>query len=350
MKSPSAAAPHFLDTLPFDLSRPAAQDLLGILAAIYWKSARAVALLQKAGISPGAVNFDQPMSLALVEILTTARSRDRLRSLIDQVLADPDAEAWHERIRELLAEVPAVEVRAPVARVDEHEPRAGGRERQLEARPTLLDVAFLAKGLRVAPAVARIWVQYASGSAAVGTAFRIGQDLLLTNHHVLFDRTGPATSVAIWFKYETDLDGHLLAHDVHGGEVESIAGDAEDDWAVVRASRPLDDAYPILGLGGTRPLCVDDRVYIIQHPRGGPKQIGLHHNDVRYLDEKIVQYRTDTEGGSSGSPVFNERWEVVALHHSWERARGGGTPPQLVNEGIRIERVVRGLSLKGITR
>jgi V8-like Glu-specific endopeptidase len=29
-----------------------------------------------------------------------------------------------------------------------------------------------------------------------------------------------------------------------------------------------------------------------------------------------VQYTTDTLPGSSGSPVFNDNWEVVALHHA----------------------------------
>ena len=35
--------------------------------------------------------------------------------------------------------------------------------------------------------------------------------------------------------------------------------------------------------------------------------------------DDLVQYSTDTEPGSSGSPVFNQDWEIVGLHH-----RGGG--------------------------
>ena len=30
----------------------------------------------------------------------------------------------------------------------------------------------------------------------------------------------------------------------------------------------------------------------------------------------FLYYRTDTEPGSSGSPCFNDPWELVALHHS----------------------------------
>jgi V8-like Glu-specific endopeptidase len=38
-------------------------------------------------------------------------------------------------------------------------------------------------------------------------------------------------------------------------------------------------------------------------------------NEVKYVDDKVIQYLTDTLPGSSGSPVFNERFEIVGLHH-----------------------------------
>lgn len=37
-----------------------------------------------------------------------------------------------------------------------------------------------------------------------------------------------------------------------------------------------------------------------------------------YMQEvpKVARYRADTEGGSSGSPVLNNEWNLVALHHA----------------------------------
>jgi V8-like Glu-specific endopeptidase len=29
-----------------------------------------------------------------------------------------------------------------------------------------------------------------------------------------------------------------------------------------------------------------------------------------------VHYRAPTEGGSSGSPIFNQAWDLIALHHA----------------------------------
>ncbi len=70
-----------------------------------------------------------------------------------------------------------------------------------------------------------------------------------------------------------------------------------------------------------REVLVDSRVNIIQHPMGRPKEISMQNNFVQYVGGNVVQYVTSTLPGSSGSPVFNDNWEVVALHHS-----GGNIP------------------------
>ncbi len=69
---------------------------------------------------------------------------------------------------------------------------------------------------------------------------------------------------------------------------------------------------------------------------------------------EFLHYTADTEGGSSGSPVYNDRWEVVALHHSgvwktnaagepisvdgsvWRPEMGENRIQWLYNEGIRV--------------
>ena len=61
---------------------------------------------------------------------------------------------------------------------------------------------------------------------------------------------------------------------------------------------------------------VGEAVTIVQHPKGQDKQIALNANDVLGLRAQWLFYTTDTEPGSSGSPVFNQDWKVVALHHA----------------------------------
>jgi hypothetical protein len=92
-------------------------------------------------------------------------------------------------------------------------------------------------------------------------------------------------------------------------------------------------------------------VNIIQHPGGMPKQIALYHNVVAYADHRRIQYLTDTMPGSSGSPVFDSAWRLVALHHSG----GWLTEPTtgkvfFRNEGIHVRAVVQGLESSGLLK
>ncbi|MBK9054813.1 MAG: trypsin-like peptidase domain-containing protein, partial [Chloroflexi bacterium] len=42
----------------------------------------------------------------------------------------------------------------------------------------------------------------------------------------------------------------------------------------------------------------------------------MQNNFVAFADTRIIQYLTSTEPGSSGSPVFNNDFVVVGIHHS----------------------------------
>jgi V8-like Glu-specific endopeptidase len=88
-------------------------------------------------------------------------------------------------------------------------------------------------------------------------------------------------------------------------------------------------------------------VFIIQHPDGGPKMIGLSHNLVRSVTGDVLQYWTDTKTGSSGAPVFNSRWQVVGLHHRWVEAPAGDDV-EYRNQGRRIGRVIEGIERHGL--
>ena len=57
-----------------------------------------------------------------------------------------------------------------------------------------------------------------------------------------------------------------------------------------------------------------DTVSIVQHPEGGSKSIAVGTNQVLGIHGVTLHYLTDTLPGSSGSPVFNDEWRVVAMH------------------------------------
>ncbi|RPH79310.1 MAG: DUF4071 domain-containing protein [Nitrospiraceae bacterium] len=69
------------------------------------------------------------------------------------------------------------------------------------------------------------------------------------------------------------------------------------------------------------------RLYVIGHPRGGELAVSLYDNSLVGYEGDYVHYRSPTEGGHSGSPVFTRQWKLLALHH---RAR----EELQVNEGV----------------
>ncbi|MFD9551711.1 trypsin-like peptidase domain-containing protein [Nocardia salmonicida] len=337
-----------LDTLPFDWTRPEAQELLDILARSYYRDPEVERLVLQVGMSPADLNWSQPMVGVWHDLLSQARNQNRLRDLVDAATRDRPAIAG--RIGELVRPAPIVE--APAATDSQPHWYGSDDPKYLEAqifdKPTLLDVAFMARGAAIAAAVCRLLVTMRSGRY-YGTAFRIGADLLLTNHHVLYDikydSAPSAREVQAWFHYELGADNQPREPLIFQGRVETIVGEKRDDWAVIRVDSTLPDDIPVIGLTTSASVVADDRVNIIQHPSGGLKKIGIHHNLVRHVDDRVVQYWTDTEPGSSGAPVFDNDWNLVALHRagvgSTELARGK-------NFGTTIGRVISGLQTAGI--
>ena len=61
-----------------------------------------------------------------------------------------------------------------------------------------------------------------------------------------------------------------------------------------------------------------------------------------------VTYQTGTEEGSSGSPCFNQFWDLVALHHAGDPSHADFYDPAF-NEGIPIDRIVARLEARGLT-
>jgi V8-like Glu-specific endopeptidase len=338
---------HFLDELSYPFWNPAARELRDLLVKVYNTSPAAHGIASQTDMELAVINFAQAPFDLWNAILDAAARQGSGRALIAAVLEDKKARGCHARVKELIGPAPALEPPGSEGGGGDD----GNHELQIEPLPTLLDIAFLEGGLRVAKAVVRLTTKLPSGRAT-GTGFMIAPDLVLTNHHVLYDWSrdnAPASWVKVDFGYENDENEDLRDFETCTGDPASIAGEKEDDWAVVRLSAlPVRTPYITLPLTGAPPVEEDNRVYIIQHPKGGAKQIGLHHNDVRLVNDKVIHYRTDTESGSSGAPVFDERWRVVALHHRWVEVGQAQSRRVFRNEGVVIGRVVAGLSRFGI--
>lgn len=197
----------------------------------------------------------------------------------------------------------------------------------------LRPVVFLEIGARLAQAVVHITLP----SKGMATGFLIDTDVLLTNNHV-FGSPDDAATAELRFNYQVDVNGNLIPAVQFACDPGSFFHtNRELDYALVRVKNEPGKAWGFLKLDPKASVAVGEDVVIIQHPSGQPKQIAIVDNEVAYEQAPVVQYLTDTMPGSSGSPVFDQNWKVVALHHS------GGWFPQPAadsthyrNEGILV--------------
>ena len=89
-------------------------------------------------------------------------------------------------------------------------------------------------------------------------------------------------------------------------------------------------------------LNAKSRTYIIGHPKGYDQpQFSIQDNLFLETDATRMHYRTPTEGGSSGSPVFDDTWQVIGLHHagSFTMSQLEGTGTHAANEALRIDAI-----------
>ncbi|PWT96601.1 MAG: hypothetical protein C5B52_15295 [Bacteroidetes bacterium] len=220
---------------------------------------------------------------------------------------------------------------------------SGELQRIIGERSTLLPVSFLEKGLRSQKAVVRILVNGGKGSG-----FLIDNNWIITNNHVLPNEESAKIAVVQFNAQKTmqGIDADIEEFGLIVGVGHFFTSKA-DDWSCAKLNGDANKKYGSLEFSSAK-VEVKDFVNIVQHPEGGPKQIAVYHNIVVGVDDDNINYLTDTLRGSSGSPVFNSDWEVVALHR-----KGGDTSLKdfenqtiYSNQGVNIKKIAA--ALKGL--
>ena len=209
------------------------------------------------------------------------------------------------------------------------------RERGAEAADRY-DV--MARLFRRARGAARI--EQRLGETAVGSAFAISRNLLLSCRHVV-GQVQPGSLEAV-FTENFDGSGQPrripISRAVWTGRPHGMH---LFDAALLELERPLPSADDVL------PLALDylapaemSHVYALGYPGGADLHVSLHDSAVLDWNDHVIQYRTPTKPGSSGSAILDESWNVVGIHTS-----GGHLPHartgKLVktNQGVRIDQI-----------
>lgn len=233
-------------------------------------------------------------------------------------------------------------------------------------RNDLLPIGFLAAAQKVASSVARLIVpRFDNGQPKfrlsgervryLGTGWLLDQSHIMTNHHVMNARDsleadasesdlqlqGQNTLVQFDFDSEdADMNEQTVTKLVHSNK--------QLDYAILELTEVTKRSSLTLWQNEvTLPSNQVIPVNIVQHPGGASKQIGMRNNLAARITDLDLAYFTDTKGGSSGSPVCNDQWQVIALHKASTRMFGAlefqGKTTEWVNIGTRIDRIIEDL-------
>ncbi|WP_417398206.1 trypsin-like serine peptidase [Gimesia chilikensis] len=200
---------------------------------------------------------------------------------------------------------------------------------------TLRDISILEEGLRVSRTVGRV-------TRGPGTGFLIAQDLLMTNNHVL-PNAGIAEGEEVWFNYQRSSRSNAMLPEKYVLDPDGFFyTNIELDFSVVRVKGDPGLKWGFLLLQNQNPRAGTAAI-VIQHPNGKRKKISLGDNEIKEIvaGGAKLQYLTDTMPGSSGSPIFDEAFNLIGLHHASTL-----TPDKLRyfrNEGIHINAIIANL-------
>ncbi len=234
-----------------------------------------------------------------------------------------------------------------------------------------LGVSFFDLGKRAARCVGRVEIRTPEGRSGSGSGSMVTSRLFLTNNHVLRD-IGWARGSRVVFDHEDDADGNPRPTVTFAFDPDALfLTDKTLDFTLVavreEAAQPANARLFGYGFNPLDPspgkIAVGEVINIIQHPSGMHKQVVLQDNRVLDIPDDTpewLHYQADTLPGSSGAPLFNNRWEVVGLHHSgwprrdpvtkkiltkkggeWTKDMGELAIDWLGNEGARVSHIVK---------
>jgi endonuclease G, mitochondrial len=211
-----------------------------------------------------------------------------------------------------------------------------------ESRPAIVDpqqkikqIWYLEQALIAARAVGRVVID---GGVDYATCFLVAPSLILTNHHVF--ATGAETQQAyVEFNHRELYNGELSEASRYQFDPQVFVTDPALDFSLVGLQEPA--GIPYLPLRHGQKVARNSHIAIVQHPDGQPLQVAMRDNSLVFDDADRIEYLTNTDYGSSGSPVFNDNWRVIALHSQRVRDPRQAATVWYRNRGIKIEAILR---------
>lgn len=389
---------------PLRFGRVKTRRFVGFINSVYGNHINVPALYavaSRADINTGGIPQMGPAFVPR-SVLIAAVSQGKLLNFIAELVCDEFSEGIHEEVWDLLDLETAQRVHSIIMRHDPSFQRKAwlpnGFSYELNGQVEqgfqriVNEYSFFQDPTdfryRLADCEAKV-VRIDIDNRGHGTGFLVGPDLILTNYHVIapaIDNLG-SLSILCDHKYVPTGEGRLLSSGrrvalIENGLIARSQPDSTDiefsengtqnstllDFALLRLSEPI--GRQGLGENGqgeeqrgwyklsaiSYDFETQEGLLVLGHPQlqgdteAGALKLSLSLPSAAELTSGTtrVRYGVNTEDGHSGSPVLNQHFQPVALHHAgragqpewasdnqWNEGFNQGVPVSLIVEEIR---------------
>ena len=146
---------------------------------------------------------------------------------------------------------------------------------------------------------------------SIGTGFLVGHGLLLTCDHV-FRKTNVRQA---WVRFGCKDKYSCQSKPAFELDLKFVSHRSQSDHALLRI-KPLPNSKPLQPIK-IQPMDLlvnsGQRIRLIHHPLGEPAVIS-DVGQILQVGADYIDHNLPTAEGSSGAPIFNSNWELIALH------------------------------------
>lgn len=162
----------------------------------------------------------------------------------------------------------------------------------------------------------------------IGTGVLIRKNLLLTCNHI-FSKSQVQQA---WIRFNYTSNSYNLESNLFELDLKSVTRSRQQDYALITVKgepeQQIAVAVAVL-------LDSEQKVRLIHYPKGHHIVVSESGSIVQ-VGESYIDHNISTDEGSSGAPIFNKDWQLVAIHRGHPGTGAGRTLTPGTTSGIPI--------------
>ncbi len=160
----------------------------------------------------------------------------------------------------------------------------------------------------------------------IGTGVLIAQKMLLTCDHIL----SKSRAQQGWVRFNYTPNSYVLDLDVFELDLSSATCSSREDYALIPIKG---EPKQQMAIAINAILDSGQEIRLIHHPQGQYLIISALGQIVQ-VGEDYIDHNISTDEGSSGGPIFNRDWQLVAIHRGHPGTGAGRTLAPGTTSGI----------------